>query len=88
MIKSEKGNVHIEGPGLLVEAEFCALIHVMKGIKGEEKTKHLIELALMSDDEMDKKTKEMEEEIAMSFGKAFTEHLDKAFESFAKERIK
>ena len=44
--------------------------------------KELFELAMTPNEEIDKKTKEMEEELAQCFGEQFMKHLDEVFDSF------
>ena len=82
MIKLENGITKISGPSAFVEAEFCCLVRSMKELCGEEKTKELFELAMTPNEEIDKKTKEMEEELAQCFGEQFMKHLDEVFDSF------
>ena len=82
MIKLENGIAEISGPPVLVEAEFCCLVRSMKELRGEEKMKELFELAMAPNEWIDKKTKEMEEELAQCFGKQFMKHLGEVFDSF------
>lgn len=82
MIKLEKGIANISGPSVLVEAEFCCLVRLMKEFCGEEKMKELFELAMTPNEEIDKKTKEMEEKLTQCFGEQLMKHLDEVFDSF------
>lgn len=87
MIKLENGITKISGPPVLVEAEFCCLVRSMKELRGEEKTKELFELAMTPNEEIDKKTKEMEEKLAQCFGEQLMKHLNKVFDSFMEENL-
>lgn len=87
MIKLEKGIANISGPSVLVEAEFCCLVRSMKEFCGEEKMKELFELAMMPTEEIDKKTKEIEEELAQCFSEKFKKHLDEVFDSFMERNL-
>lgn len=81
MIKTEKGIVEMRGMRILIEAEFCSLIDVMKSEYGEEKTRELFELAMMPIEEVDKKVEESREKLVGIMGEYFMKKIDEDFDS-------
>lgn len=59
MIKTKKGNTHIEGTKAEIRADICCVLRTLKNDFTEDEMKEIVQLARMSDEEMENQKREM-----------------------------